>query len=249
MRYHKISAEFIPYMCYFATVPDYFEGSNNFVCKFSNNKCQFETKQSSDLIAHIKWHLNINPFKCAFCPVRFPNLKSLRHHLSRSHKRRRPKKNGLACPFDNCTFRLEKPSLGPMLVHIKEIHQFIEKIQTFNSSISVSLASSSSINKRKFDKNCRSLLPTKKLRNSKKNCENEKYSCSFKNCNFESHSSTQVKAHEFRRHRGGVNFQCPHCDESNLDSKIELNQHLIDVHGISQYKCEIDDCDGFFLNR
>ena len=134
LNLHKISADLYPYMKYFGTLIDPNDGSPTYVCKFSQS-CQFEVQHNTTalLMGHVNWHLAQNPFKCAFCEARFPDLTMIKKHLRINHKRRKwsmMKQKRLCCPYMNCTFVMEKDKSDEMLVdtmlaHIKDHHQFV----------------------------------------------------------------------------------------------------------------------------
>lgn len=252
MRHHKISTEMYALREFFDIVFKQTEESvsNNFVCKFGGTDlCNFETDTNTTMMEHLKMHLAKNPFKCAFCKCRFNSLALIRRHLRRNHRSRKITscKKGLACPHSDCTFALTKLKLDKMLAHIKAKHHFTESIKSSPCSTSVF-----SIN---FAASKRVLIDEsdgRKLRRKRRTTteDSSMILCSFKGCTFKSHSKTQVKAHEYRRHSKKV-FRCTQegCAASQFGSKAELNRHLMEAHKISQFRCTIPECDKPFLNR
>ena len=87
--------------------------------------------------------------------------------------------------------------------------------------------------------------------NTEEGFQQLKYSCSYKNCCFTSQSWSQVKSHEYRRHMKLV-FKCiqPGCQHlPEFPVKDAFNQHLMEEHGISQFRCGIEGCNRAFINR
>lgn len=251
LQVHQITADLLPYMDYLKINVNGNDRSKVYACKFSPS-CTYEASNTSVLMEHLKVHLDLSPFKCAYCDMRFSDLIEMKKHLVKKHKR----PSFYTCLNGNCTFTIDQPNSESMLDHIKEHHQFVENVPdlfqsaNFNQSYISESKKQQTISYWNHASGTMVHYGNVGASGSAVDFQQPQFSCSYKNCFYKSYNSRiELKEHEYNFHMK-LPFKCPEnsCIENVFETNDGLNRHLIERHGFSPFSCGIDDCNRLFVN-
>lgn len=220
-------------------------------------KCEYEGcgkiyKQNNSLIHHINSiHLNIKPFKCDICNIKFSLSYTLKRHQN-THLNIKPFK----CSFENCNAMLS--SLSSLKLHEKNhngnklykcLYENCKKEFFTISHLNVHINIHSDERKYKcLYNNCEKTFKTIYYLNIHKQTHLNKrnYICTYQNCrmsfNLQIYLTNHIKTHNNERKYK--------CDFDNCDASYKLLSHL-NIHknrhlGIKNYKCVYLECDKKF---